>query len=87
MYSLGCVVFECLAGGQPYPRDTDMATLYAHVQAPPPSLAATRPELPGAVDAVIAKALAKAPDSRFATAGDLARALAKATSPDAAGRH
>ncbi len=87
VYSLGCVAFECLAGSQPYPRDTDFATLFAHVQAPPPSLAEARPELPAAVDAVIAKALAKAPTDRFATAGELARALADAAAPDAAERH
>jgi len=54
VYSLGCVLYECLAGSQPYPRETEMATLYAHVHAPPPSLAAARPELPAAIDAVIA---------------------------------
>jgi serine/threonine-protein kinase len=87
VYSLGCVLYECLAGSQPYPRDTEMATLYAHVQAPPPSLAEARPELPPTVDAVIAKALAKAPDERYGSAGELARALAAAAVPDAAARH
>ncbi len=87
VYSLGCVLYECLAGTQPYPRDTEMATLYAHVQAPPPSLAETRPELPPTVDAVIAKALAKTPDARYGSAGELARALAVAAAPDAAARH
>ena len=46
VYSLGCVLYECLAGTQPYPRDTEMATLYAHVQAPPPSLAEAPPGAP-----------------------------------------
>ena len=87
VYSLGCVLYECLAGSQPYPRDTEMATLYAHVQAPPPSLAEARPELPPTVDAVIAKALAKAPDERYGSAGELARALTAAAVPDAAARH
>ena len=87
IYSLGCVLYECLAGTQPYPRDTEMATLYAHVQAPPPSLAEARPELPPAIDAVIARALAKDPAERYASAGELARALAVAATPDAAARH
>jgi class 3 adenylate cyclase len=87
VYSLGCVVFECLTSAQPYPRDSEMATLYAHVQAPPPSLAAARPELAPSVDAVIAKALAKEPDERYATAGELAKALAAAAAPDVLGRH
>ena len=87
IYSLGCVLYECLAGAQPYPRDTEMATLYAHVQAPPPSLALARPELPPAIDAVIAKAMAKTPEARYRSGGELARALAEAATPDAVGRH
>ncbi len=87
VYSLGCVLYECLAGSQPYPRDTEMATLYALVQAPPPSLAAVRPELPPTLDAVIAKALAKDPEERYSSAGALAQALASAAAPDATARH
>ncbi|HXX62149.1 MAG TPA: protein kinase [Candidatus Sulfotelmatobacter sp.] len=87
VYSLGCVLYECLAGSQPYPRETEMATLYAHVHAPPPSLAAARPELPAAIDAVIARALAKDPAARFPSTGDLAEALAAAAAPEAAARH
>ena len=87
VYSLGCVLYECLAGTQPYPRDTEMATLYAHVQAPPPSLAEARPELPPAIDVVIAKALAKDPAERYDSAGGLARAVAAAAAPDAVARH
>jgi class 3 adenylate cyclase/Tol biopolymer transport system component len=87
VYSLGCVAYECLAGAQPYPRDTEMATLYAHVQAPPPSLAEVRPELPATIDLVIAKALAKSPDERYGSAGQLAQALARAAAPEAGGRH
>ena len=86
VYSLGCVVFECLSGIQPYRRDTEMATLYAHATAPPPSLVATRPELPPGIDQVIATAMAKEPDQRFPAAGDLASALSAAAAPDAATR-
>ena len=87
IYSLGCVLYECLAGTQPYPRDTEMATLYAHVQAPPPSIALVRPELPAAIDGVIAKAMAKTPEARYPSAGELARALTEAATPEAVGRH
>jgi serine/threonine-protein kinase len=87
IYSLGCVLYECLAGVPPYRRDTEMATLYAHVHAPPPSLAEARPELSAALDPVIAKAMAKAPEERYGTALELAQALAGAARPDAAARH
>ena len=87
VYSLGCVVYECLSGAQPFPRDTEMATLYAHVNAPLPSLALARPELPPTIDAVIAKAMAKSPDERYASAGELAKALSAAVRPDDAARH
>jgi class 3 adenylate cyclase len=87
IYSLGCVAYECLTGAQPYPRDTEMATLYAHVQGPPPSLAAVRPELPAAIDGVIAKAMAKAPEARWQSAGELGRALVEAAAPVPADHH
>ncbi|GAA2493117.1 serine/threonine-protein kinase [Streptomyces gobitricini] len=67
VYSLGCVVFETLAGVPPFRRDDDMALLWAHQYDPPPPLTGERRGLPAAVDAVLAKALAKAPDERYDT--------------------
>src|SRR5439155_5949339 len=64
-YSLGCVLFECLAGEVPFGRDSEMALLWAHVYQPPPSLTAIRPELSQGLDAVIRRAMAKAPDDRY----------------------
>ncbi len=84
IYSLGCVAYECLSGAQPYTRESELATLYAHATAPPPSLAAARPELPPVIDQVLATAMAKDPDDRYATAGALAEALAAAAAPDSA---
>ncbi|HEU4672909.1 MAG TPA: serine/threonine-protein kinase, partial [Candidatus Limnocylindrales bacterium] len=81
VYSLGCVLYECLAGTAPYPRETDMAVLMAHVESPPPSLAALRPELGPGIDAVVAKALSKRAEDRYASAGELARAATAALSP------
>ena len=75
VYSLGCVCFEALAGTVPYDRAHDPAVMYAHLQEAPPAVSASRPELPGGVDAVVARAMAKAPDDRFDTCGDLVRAL------------
>jgi len=75
VYSLGCMLFHCLAGRPPYVRDTELAVLHSHLHDPPPSLASVRPDLPPALDSVIARATAKDPDDRYATAGALAGAM------------
>ncbi len=71
LYALGCMLFECLAGCVPFRRDSDIATMYAHLHEPPPSLCAARPELPAEVDTVVARALAKAPGDRHASCAAL----------------
>jgi serine/threonine-protein kinase len=73
VYSLACVMFEVLTGERPFGRGTDLATVYAHLSEPPPRLTDARPELPRALDDVVATALAKNPDERYATAGELVR--------------
>ena len=78
VYSLGCVVYEVLTGERPFARGTELATVYAHLSEPPPRASEVRPELPAALDDVIATALAKNPDDRYATAGELLRAARKA---------
>ena len=65
VYSLGCVLYRCLAGEVPFPRDTEVATIYAHVQDPPPVPSERFPELGVGFDAPIARALAKSPEDRF----------------------
>jgi serine/threonine-protein kinase len=67
VYSLGCLFYECLAGQPPFPKERDVEVLYAHIQDPPPRITATRPDLPPALDDVIAKAMAKKPEDRFPT--------------------
>jgi YVTN family beta-propeller protein len=74
LYSLACVLYECLAGVPPYRRDTEVATLWAHMQEPPPPVTAGRPGLPPRLDDVLARALAKDPDERFPTCGHFAAA-------------
>jgi YVTN family beta-propeller protein len=71
IYSLGCVFFECLAGEPPFQRPRAVATLFAHTTEPPPSLHHVRPELPEDIDAVLARALAKDPDGRYASCREL----------------
>src|SRR5690349_13635239 len=51
IYGLACLAVETLTGTVPFARDTDAATMYAHIVDPPPSVNARRPELPRALDA------------------------------------
>lgn len=74
VYALGCVLYECLTGEVPYPRDSDLAVLWAHMRTDPPRASERRGDLPDAVDSVIAKALAKLPEKRFESCGDLVKA-------------
>ena len=65
VYSLGCVLFECLAGARPFERESELSVVFAHLNEPPPRLSDFRPELPRAFDDVFAIALAKSPDERY----------------------
>jgi serine/threonine-protein kinase len=84
VYSLGCVVFETLAGAPPFRRDDDMALLWAHQFDPAPPLTGERPDLPAGVDAVMAKALAKSPEDRYGSCGEFVAALRAASAAPAA---
>ena len=74
VYSLGCVLYECLAGARPFERDSELSVVFAHLNEPPPRLSDFRPELPDAFDDVFATALAKSPDDRYSSCGELAQA-------------
>ena len=78
LYAYAAVLYESVAGDVPFPRDTEAALLYAHLSEPPPRLSERRPELPAALDAVLARGLAKDPGDRYANAGELARAAREA---------
>jgi serine/threonine protein kinase len=71
VYSLACVLHECLSGATPFPRDSDAQVLAAHLLEPPPRLSATRPGLPSGLDDVLARGMAKDPGSRYSTCSDL----------------
>jgi serine/threonine protein kinase len=74
VYSLGGLLFTALSGQVPFPRENDEARLWAHMHAAPPKLSMRSPGLPPALDPVIERALAKRPEDRYPSAGDLARA-------------
>jgi predicted Ser/Thr protein kinase len=78
VYSLGAVAFHCLTGRPLFIRDTEFAVLQAHLGDPPPLVSELRPDLPLEVDRVVATALAKSPEARYASAGTFAGALREA---------
>jgi serine/threonine-protein kinase len=79
VYALACVLYESLTGETPFHRPSEVAVLNAHLHAPPPKLTRAAPELPGALEPVIAKALSKSPLDRYATCAEfLAAARAAA---------
>jgi serine/threonine-protein kinase len=83
IYSLGCLLFHCLAGRPPFVRETEIAVLNAHLQDPPPALSSVRSDLPHTLDDVLASAMAKSPDDRYPTGAALADALGKAVGGEA----
>ena len=78
VYSLACVLFECLTGSVPYVREAEVAALYAHLSDEPPHVTATRPDLPAAVDRVFARAMSKLPARRYRTAAEFVNAVRQA---------
>ncbi len=75
IYALGVIVFEMLTGRPPYEADTPAKLMFKHVHEPVPNILAVRPDLPPMCQDVVARAMAKSPDARFAKAVVLARSL------------
>ena len=84
-YALACSSFTMLTGQPPFVRDESVAVMWAQISAAPPALTSRRPDLPAAVDEVIAKALAKIPTDRYATCPEFAGALRRACGLDSSG--
>lgn len=84
-YQLACTIFEMLTGTTPFPGTSLVAVLHKHLTAAPPKPRERRADLPGALDEVFARALAKEPDDRYKScaefADDLASAMSKAEEP------
>jgi hypothetical protein len=87
IYALGCLFYEMLTGSKPFAGGEYPALLYKHLSAEPPKPSAAHTGVPAALDAVVARSMAKNPEARFPTAGELAAAAeaaldgGKATGP------
>ena len=77
-YALACTLFELLSGEAPFRRDDPSAVIWSKMTEPPPLLTSQRADLPTAVNGVLAKALAKTPQGRYATCGEFTDALREA---------
>nr|MBA2293655.1 serine/threonine protein kinase [Actinomycetota bacterium] len=78
VYSLGCVLYECLTGERPFERESELALVFAHLNEAPPLVTDLKPELPEALDGVIATALAKEAEDRYASCKGLVAAATAA---------
>ncbi len=81
LYALGVLLYEALGGRPPFSGASTPSLLYLHVHEAPPPIQTLRSDLPAALGAVLHKALAKAPEDRFATAHELVRAARQAFEP------
>jgi hypothetical protein len=83
VYALGCLLFETLTGTLPFSGASEVGVVFAHLEEPPPAASERNPTLPRAVDAVLARAMAKDREERQASCGELVeetrRALGLAT--------
>ncbi|MGB0387851.1 MAG: protein kinase domain-containing protein [Ardenticatenaceae bacterium] len=75
IYSLGVILFEMLAGRRPFESNNSVGFAYQHMHDPIPSICTINTDLPLACEGVIARAMAKNPEHRYASASDMAAAL------------
>jgi serine/threonine-protein kinase len=83
IYSLGCVLYEMLAGEPPYTGPSAQVVMAKRLADPVPSVRRLRETIPPAIDGAVSKALAKAPADRFVTAAQFAEALTPLSAPAA----
>jgi predicted Ser/Thr protein kinase len=75
VYSLGIMVYEIFTGHLPFKGDTPIATIFKHIQEPPPLTGERAARLPGPLVPVLSRALGKTPQERYTTVGDMLQAL------------
>ncbi|GAB4584262.1 ADP-ribosylglycohydrolase family protein [Nocardia sp. IFM 10818] len=83
-YSLACTLYRLLTGTGPFDADNIAAVMLGHLQSAPPAVSSLDPELPQALDAVLARGLAKDPQDRYASCTEFAQAAWQAVAPPAA---
>ena len=86
VYSLGVVLFELLTGELPFQGRSMVEAMNMHITKEPPKVTSLKPSLPESIDAIVLRALAKKPEDRFASAGELAAALRGIASGDSPGQ-
>jgi serine/threonine protein kinase len=84
IYSLGCLMFELLAGKPPYKADSPMQIILQHMNADVPDICEIRSDLPSALSPVFKTVMAKEPNERYQTAVDFAEAFSEALHSDSA---
>jgi serine/threonine-protein kinase len=78
VYSIACLLYECLTGEVPFRRDSDVAVIYAHLEDAPPKVSELRPGLPAQLDDALAKGMAKRREERWRTCRELVDAAQSA---------
>jgi YVTN family beta-propeller protein len=84
VYSLTCLLYECLVGDVPFRRSSDVAVIYAHLEEPLPKASERAPALPAAVDRVLERGTAKRREERWQTSAELVEAALAALGDEAA---
>jgi serine/threonine-protein kinase len=81
LYSVGCVLYQCLAGHPPFEAEVSAGVVAQHLQASPRPLRQQRPEISPGVEAAVLRALEKNPDRRFSSAAEMTEALGQPGEP------
>jgi hypothetical protein len=74
VYSLACVLYQAVTGQVPYPRDSEPSKMWAHMGEDPPKVRQVRADVPDAFEEVVERGMAKKPEDRYPSTGDLGRA-------------